>query len=125
MRSFLDYLLFTCFFFATSLVTVAIENGDFLSLQKRLIGIFEENKDAIVQVKAAYQRINESGDPDIEVRMGTGFFISREGHILTNAVLASDADRIWAIHLGIEYPAKSFGDDKLYIDGPLKKNVRP
>lgn len=112
MRSFLDYLLFTCFFFATSLVTVAIENGDFLSLQKRLIGIFEENKDAIVQVKAAYQRINESGDPDIEVRMGTGFFISREGHILTNAVLASDADRIWAIHLGIEYPAKSFGDDK-------------
>ncbi len=112
MRRFFDYLPLVCFFFAIPLVAAGSENGDFLSLQKRLVGIFEENKDAIVHVKAAYQRLNVDGDPDIEVRMGTGFFISREGHILTNAVLASDADRVWVVHHGIEYPAKSFGDDK-------------
>ena len=112
MRRFFDYQSLICFFLALPLTVAAVENGDFLSLQKRLIGIFEENKDAIVHVKAAYQRLTESGDPDIEVRMGTGFFISREGHILTNAVLASDADRVWIVHNGIEYPAESVGDDK-------------
>ena len=111
MRRLFDYLPLVCFFLALPLSISAIENGDFLSLQKRIVGIFEENKDAIVHVKAAYEGVTEMGDPDIEVRMGTGFFISREGHILTNAVLASDADRVWVVHRGIEYLAETAGDD--------------
>ncbi len=84
--------------------------GDFLALQKRVVEIFNENKSAIVRVKAAYDSKSPADLPQIIV--GTGFFISREGHILTNASIVLNPDRVWFVHEGVEYAAEQLGYDQ-------------
>jgi S1-C subfamily serine protease len=83
-----------------------------LALQQRLIQVFEQNKDAIVQVKAAYaQPETVDGRTQVMLRVGTGFFISREGHVLVSASRAAGADRVW-----IEYEGKSFATEAIGHD---------
>jgi len=89
------------------------QQGDFLTLQRRIIEIFEENKDAVVRVKGAYEEETESGERDVVLKIGTGFFISREGHILANATRTEGADRIWVEHQGIDYAAEFLGSDSV------------
>ncbi len=43
--------------------------------------------------------------------MGSGFFISKEGHILTNASICYGADRVWIEYQGLYYSAESVGHD--------------
>jgi S1-C subfamily serine protease len=86
------------------------DGSEFLALQKRLVEIHQENQSAIVRVKAAY----ESNSPTevSQIVVGTGFFISREGHILTNASTVLNPDRIWVVFNGVEYAARMIGYDK-------------
>ena len=79
-------------------------------MQSRLIELFQENQNAIVRVKAAYESDNPADMPQIVI--GTGFFISREGHDLTNASTVLNPDRIWVVFKGVEYAAKMIGYDK-------------
>ncbi len=83
--------------------------SDFLSVQKRVIELFEEHKSAIVRVKAAYSAVKEGEKP--EVIVGTGFFISREGHVLTNASIVYRPDRVWVEHRGVAFAARVIGED--------------
>lgn len=83
--------------------------GDFLALQNRMAELYQENATAIVRVKAAYKPERNEEKP--EVIIGTGFFISREGHVLTNASIAYDPDRLWVEHGNIAYAAKVIGAD--------------
>lgn len=86
-----------------------------LALQQRLIEVFENNQDAVVQVKAAYAQpvVSGSGKTDVMLRVGTGFFISREGHVLVSASRAAGADRVWIEHRGRSYAAEALGHDRL------------
>lgn len=76
--------------------------------------MYDENKGAIVRVRSRFQRAGEEERP--QVILGTGFFISREGHVLTNAntthlSTGQKADRISVDHNGIEYAAEMLGSD--------------
>lgn len=107
---------FKLVFAAIALVTANIlcaqangAGGDFMALQNRMAELFQENASAIVRVKAAYKP--DRADEKPEVVIGTGFFISKEGHILTNASIAFDPDRLWIEHQNIAYAAKVVGAD--------------
>lgn len=85
-----------------------------LALQKRLVEVFEDNKGAVVRVKAAYAQADDSdGMAKIMLRVGTGFFISREGHVLVSASRAAGADRVWVEYEDKAYATESIGHDRL------------
>ncbi|MGJ3241584.1 MAG: S1C family serine protease [Opitutales bacterium] len=87
---------------------------DFLAVERRIIDLFEAKEDAVVQVFAAYAQPEEERDPEgppVILRVGTGFFISPDGHILVNASRAYGAQRIWVRHNGVDYAAELLGSD--------------
>lgn len=81
------------------------------SLQKRVINVFEENKGAVVKVISAFNTENE--DAKNVLLVGTGFYISKEGHVLTNTNVVYGADRIWIERDGIAYVCEPIGHDPL------------
>ena len=108
----------TCFawivFFAASFVSVASTNGsEALALQERLLEVYEQNKGAIIRVKAAYAGEEIEGKQQVLLRVGTGFFISKEGHVLVSASRAAGASRVWIEHQGKPYATESVGHDRL------------
>ena len=85
-------------------------NGDFRALEERIISLFEENKPALVRVKAIYPPKENEEVPQVVI--GTGFFISREGLILTNASIVYEPLRVWIEHNDIAYSAELLGLDQ-------------
>ena len=90
-------LRFVCFLWlalAATTVSFAIP-ADALALQQRMVDVFQQNRGAIVRVKAAYKNPNlrpvAEGEQklDVMLRVGTGFFISKEGHVLVSASRAA------------------------------------
>jgi S1-C subfamily serine protease len=101
-------------FLAASFVSVASANGsEALALQGRLLDVYEQNRGAIVRVKAAYAGGEVDGKQQVLLRVGTGFFISKEGHVLVNASRAAGASRVWIEHQGKPYATESVGHDRL------------
>ncbi|MDQ8195529.1 S1C family serine protease [Coraliomargarita sp. SDUM461004] len=84
-----------------------------LALQGRLLEVYEQNKDAVVRVKAAYAGAEVEGKQQIALRVGTGFFISNEGHVLVSASRAAGADRVWIEYQGRPYATEAVGHDRL------------
>ena len=93
----------------------AADSVSALALQQRIIEVFEQNRDAVVQVRAAYAQTGVADDDKkaVMLRVGTGFFISREGHVLVSASRAAGADRVWIKHLGKSYATEAVGHDRL------------
>jgi serine protease Do len=87
------------------------ESNAALGLQERITTLFAEHGDAVVRVKAAFEEIDDEGEAEVTVKYGTGFFISRQGHILANASRTDGADRIWIEHGGLSLQALSLGQD--------------
>jgi serine protease Do len=87
--------------------------ADVLALQQRLMEVYEENRDAVVRVKAAFRDETEEGRPHVTLKVGTGFFVSQEGHVLVNASRAAGADRIWVEFHDEPYVAEPVGHDRL------------
>lgn len=88
-----------------------VRGDDFLVIQRRLVELFEQYEPAVVRVKASFEEVDENGDVKAALRVGSGFFISREGHLLTNASVAHEATRVWVEHRGRAYAAESVGHD--------------
>ena len=90
-------------------------SADALALQQRLIEVFQQNRDAIVRVKAAYRESasDDEGKVQVVLRVGTGFFVSREGHVLVSASRAAGADRVWVEFKGESYATEPLGHDRL------------
>lgn len=98
--------------FATQLINAELPNA--LALQQRLIEVYQQNKDAVVRVKAAYADPKViDGEAKVMLRVGTGFFISQEGHVLVSASRAAGADRVWIEYQGKAYATESIGHDRL------------
>ena len=107
----------TCWIFlltALSVLDVGANYNDALALQQRLVEVFEQNKDAIVRVKAAFRSPDtETGKSQVMLRIGSGFFVSHEGHVLVSASRAAGADRVWIEYKDKRYAAESVGHDRL------------
>ena len=101
------------FLLAVCSVHVCVGSADALALQQRLIDVFEQNKGAVVRVKAAYRGPDEGGKAQVMLRVGTGFFISREGHVLVSASRAAGANRVWIEYKGKPYATEAVGHDRL------------
>lgn len=72
----------------------------------------------MVRIKAVYppekpqKEGKEEGKNQPQVVIGSGFFISREGLIITNASIVLDPLRVWVEHDSIAYGAEVLGYDK-------------
>lgn len=82
-----------------------------LALQNRVVDIYRDHEKAVVKVHAAFN--NRSSEGKTVVFIGTGFYISKEGHILTNTNVTYGAERIWVESEGIHYAAELIGSDPL------------
>lgn len=82
------------------------------ALEDRLVSLFAENRSAMVRVKAVYPPGEESEEDIPQVVIGSGFFISREGLILTNASIVFEPLRVWIEHNQIAYSAEVIGLDE-------------
>jgi S1-C subfamily serine protease len=98
---------------AAGLLSLPLGLGaSFLDVQTRIFDVFEANEDAVVRIKAAVRVVDEeTGEPRVTLRVGTGFFISREGHVLANASVVYNAERVWFEHRNIPYAAIKIGRD--------------
>jgi serine protease Do len=116
--------------FVVSLITawgslLAQSDSEFSSLQKRITGIFTENSNGVFRVMAAHTTYDEKGDLQIGQSSGTGFFISREGHILANASVVMNSDRTWFKFKGVDYSSELIGVEPSNNLALLKANNLP
>ncbi len=114
-------------FFVTGLFSGAAlaQEGDFLAVQRRVTEIYGQYANAVVRVKAAVEEVEEDGETAASLRVGTGFIISLEGHVLTNASVALGADRVWVELDGVPYAADNLGSDPQTNLSLLKLMVLP
>ncbi|HSH09635.1 MAG TPA: S1C family serine protease, partial [Oceanipulchritudo sp.] len=85
-------------------------SSDFRGLEERIVSLFEDNQSALVRVKAIYPPKDDEEVPQVVI--GSGFFISREGLILTNASIVYQPLRVWIEHNEIAYSAEVLGQDE-------------
>lgn len=89
-------------------------------LQGRVQDLYAQHASAMVRVKAVYaaepaggERAEggeaSAGTPRLVI--GSGFFISREGLVLTNASIVGEPIRVWVEHHAIAYSADILGID--------------
>lgn len=99
---------------------------EFMSLQNRLIEIYNENDSAVVRINAFYERQDEGSEEKKQgIRVATGFFVSRLGHILTTRSVVFDATQIWVEHDRVAYPAMLLGEDRRSNVALLKADLLP
>lgn len=94
-----------------------------LALQTRISDIYAQNRDAVVTVFAAHDPADSEGRASHFV--GTGFFISADGIILTNTNVIHGADRIWIERDGVGYLAEAVGSDPLTNVAIIKVRALP
>ena len=99
------------------------EEVSFLSLQTRIQEVFKSSESAVVRVKAAREKRVDNKVTRL-LKMGSGFFISKEGHVLTTGLL-QDADRIWVEHRNSYFLAQKVGHDPLCNLSLLKISEKP
>ena len=102
-----------CFGFCLSFYFLQICSASETSLssQAQIQQIFKEKKTAVVRVKAT--RVDKlNGKTKRFLKMGSGFFISKDGHVLTTGLL-SNAERIWVEHLDTYLLAEEIGKDPM------------
>ena len=75
--------------------------------------LYQEKSDAIVSVKVATRSTDENGKESTALTVTSGFFISPEGEILTNAIPPKDVVRIWIIKDKTTFIAEHVATDRL------------
>ena len=82
-----------------------------LGLESRIQTIFSEKSNSVVRVKASC--VAKAGDKIKRfLKMGSGFFVSKEGHVLTTGLLP-DADRVWIEYNDSYLLAEEVGHDPM------------
>ncbi len=103
-------------------LTIFGETG-YLATQDRLQSLFNKNQSAVVRVKATREDKNSESKKRI-LKMGSGFFVSKDGHILTTGLLP-DADRVWIEHQNEFFFTEVLGSDNLCNLTLLKTTQKP
>ena len=113
-----------CFFLVHIFCSLTLYSEEgYASLEARIQNIFTDNKSAIVRVKASKEKSVE-GKKTRLLKMGSGFFVSKNGHILTTGLLP-DAERIWIEFNKSYYLAEHLGSDSLCNLTLLKTIEKP
>jgi S1-C subfamily serine protease len=99
--------------------------ADFLALQNRVIDTYQEYRSSVVRINALYERLDENGERKQDIRIATGFFISRLGHILTTRSVVFEAKQVWIEHERIAYPAAVIGEDRRNNVALIKADLLP
>lgn len=96
-------------------ISYAVEGNPLLSfaLQDRIQDVYESFHSSIVRIKATRQNSVDEQQPISRVlKMGTGFIVSKDGHVLTSGLL-QQPDRIWIEHEKSFYLAELLGNDSM------------
>ncbi|PIP59800.1 MAG: hypothetical protein COZ46_01085 [Verrucomicrobia bacterium CG_4_10_14_3_um_filter_43_23] len=116
--------IFAVAFVAATKVFAA--DGDFLSLQNRIKTIFQEKKKAVVRVVGTGVVIDPEEGKEVSFQnIGTGFFISNDGYVMTSATVVFQAHRIWVEYDGVAYTAEPVGIDLTTAVAILKVIKKP
>jgi serine protease Do len=104
-------LTFGAAFLVVATSTAAIAAGLLETIDQEVTSIYEKSRDTVVKVHA--QRQLQIGDLPLSPshRVGTGFFIDKDGHILTAATVVGDADNCWIEWRGQKINARVIGRD--------------
>ena len=93
-------------------VTTAVFAGELLeTMDQEVTSIYEKSQDAIVKVHAQRQLQIGNFQFTSTHQVGTGFFIDKDGHILTAATVVGDADTCWIEWRGQKINAHVVGRD--------------
>lgn len=82
-------------------------SASYVGIQQRLWDVFEKNCDALVKV-TALKRAENSAE---YFETASGFFVERDGTVMTTALLTHKAEKIWIENRGVVYDAKLVGFD--------------
>lgn len=95
-----------------------LQGGTTLELQERLTHIFESKQSAVVRVLAILPSDEEDAEAEAGPRflVGTGFLMSKEGHVVTNANIVYNAKAVY-----VEYEKKSY--EARIVGGDLPTNI--
>lgn len=89
--------------------------NELLGVQDRITEIFHQKETGVVRVFGvqAAATFSDSCAEKAPMVVGTGFFISCEGHIMTIADIVNKAECIWVEYNGIPCPAELVGFDNI------------
>ena len=102
---------------------VRANDEDYLSTQLRIQDLFSKFESSVVRVKATREEVVK-GKAKRLLKMGSGFFVSKDGHILTTGLLAN-ADRTWIEHNKEYFLTENLGSDPLCNLTLLKTIEKP
>jgi S1-C subfamily serine protease len=88
-------------------------------------GLFEQYQSALVRVRGTITQVDEEGNPKAVLQVGTGFFISKEGEVLTTATVAENKERVWVEYQNAIFPAQCVAIDTATNVALLKVIVPP
>jgi serine protease Do len=97
--------------FVVTTTTAVFAAGLLETIDQEVSSIYEKSREAIVKIHA--QRQFQIGGLSFvpSYRIGTGFFIDRDGHLLTAATVVEDADTCWIDWHGQRVNARIIGRD--------------
>ncbi|MDG0963845.1 MAG: S1C family serine protease [Opitutales bacterium] len=121
MQSFARTKFFSVLLF--SLINSVVGEQNYLSSQLRVQELFKKYENSLVRVKATRQDLVD-GKTKRLLKMGSGFFVSQDGHILTTGVL-QNADRVWVEHKSKFFLTETIGSDSLCNLTLLKTLEKP
>jgi serine protease Do len=100
---------------------------DFLDLQRRVIEVYRSQSSSVVRIKAQREELNPTeSEPRLRLTIGSGFFVSKDGHVLTNASLVYQMDKVHVEYQkGLEVVAKVAGMDLISNIALLKLDQFP
>lgn len=88
--------------------------------------IFEDQQHAIVRVRGSFIQMDEEDEePRTVLQVGTGFFINKDGEVITTATVADGAERVWVEYKEAYFPAQCVAVDPATNVALLKINVPP
>ena len=111
LRSLVEVAFFSCLYIFSVGQVLTAEDVK-LDLQSRIETIYNNHHTSVVRVKATREVLLDNNKTRRLLKMGSGFFVSKDGHILTTGLL-TNPDRIWIEHQNAFYLAKNIGKDSL------------
>ncbi len=105
----------------------AFAQPGFLDLQRRLTEVYRSQSTSVVRIKAQREELNPAeNEPRLRLTIGSGFFVSKDGHVLTNSSLVYQMDKVLVEYSkGLEVTAKVVGMDLLSNIALLKLESLP
>jgi len=80
------------------------------AMDREVSALYERNRDAIVRIHTQRRAVLPFGP---SLRVGTGFFVNANGHLLTAATVVEAAEKCWIDWRGRKVPARIIGQDPL------------